>query len=196
VYALRAFRILAPLASVSVFTCMHLSAQQSTVQPARNAALLQMIHQFLEHPLRYSEYRKAFYDSANARADISIDITPSLMPWYCYADASPVKALDDLMTAGYLAGNMEAQLLAGVSGDKPVEGIEGVLKTYDLVRAKVRNYFVPELDKWLAFRSGRRIQSLVDSLRGASDDGCPTPKPQRWRGRVDLRPVPDTLSSR
>ena len=188
-------RVSTTLVLASALTAGGLRGQQSPTTPAeRNRQLLGLIEHFFARPLAHADLRKAFYDSANARADISIDITALLTPWYCYADDSKeVKALDDLLTAGYLAGNMEAQLRSGFSRDRPAAGMAGALRVYDALQAKVRNYLVPELDRWRARRDTGGLIALADSLSHATDTDCPAKKVKRYPGKVELRPVPDSI---
>jgi len=168
--------------------------QTAPTPPERNRPLLGLIEQFFARPLAHSELRRAFYDSANARADISIEITGVLTPWYCYGDdAKEIKALDDLLTAGYLAGNLEAQLRSGLARDQPAAGMAGALRVYDALQAKIRNYFVPELDQWRTRRASGGLFALADSLSHSQDYDCPAKKTKRYPGKVQLRPVPDSV---
>jgi hypothetical protein len=51
---------------------------------------------------------------------------------------------------------------------------------------------VPEVDQWDRFARERRLGALADSLKYAPARECPADGPQRYRGRIRIRSIPDS----
>lgn len=67
-------------------------------------------------------------------------------------DAEPRTAWA-MLNAGYMAGNMKAQLEAGVKGDNREAGLCGMLKVYDVLKTGGEIGLVPEYEDLLATRT-------------------------------------------
>jgi hypothetical protein len=99
-----------------------------------------------------------------------------------------IRALDALLLTGYVSGNMREQLVKGRSADEPEAGLRGVLTVYGIVRTRVRNYYVPEVDAWSAAVAAGRLRALADSLSRQTGD-C-AKKPPRFPSSAVLRETP------
>ena len=160
---------------------------------ARNRQLLSVVDSFFAHPLR-SELWKAMFDSAQARTDVKNVAYVGMMPWRCYGDtAQVIRTMDQILLYGFIAGNMQHQLLTGVKQQESVAGLHGQLRIYDSLRAKVLNYGIPEMEIWREYRSLGRMPQLVDSLTRPHEP-CAM-RPPRFPGVPDLRPLGDSIPS-
>ena len=184
----------APAATLIAFAlALPLAAQQAGSQvPVQNKPLIGLIDKFLTRPLN-EDLRAELIDSARSRADVDMTVAANLMPWTCYSDSSKqVEGFDMLLSAAYVAGNMKVQLVNGTKGDAPEAGLQAVIEVYDRLRAKIRNYFVPEVDDWKRRQKLGQLGLLADSLLQASDPDCSAPKPARFPRNTILHAVPDT----
>ena len=155
--------------------------------PARNRPLIAMIDRFLSRPFD-EDLRVGLLDSAEARADVLIDIKASVTPFLCYGDtAALIRGLDALLLTAYVSGDMREQLVRGRSGDQPEAGLRGVLTVYGVIRSRVLDYRVPEVDAWSEASAANRLAALADSLKRQSGD-C-VRKPARFSPTAGLHPV-------
>jgi len=146
--------------------------------PVRNRPLMALIDSFLQHPFN-EDLRVGLFDSANARPDVTVNITGSVTPFLCYADtASIVRALDALLLTAFVAGDMREQLRMGRDTDQPEAGIRAVLNVYQIIQSRVPNYRVPEVDQWREAQASSRLSAVADSL-GAHSGDC-KPKAARY----------------
>src|SRR5260370_41524815 len=75
-------------------------------------SLLAFIDRFLNEPTHYGRLWRAILDSAEARPDVKITISPSVVPWFCGMgrSAGERKAFASLLLGAFVAGNMRQQL--------------------------------------------------------------------------------------
>ena len=155
--------------------------------PSHNRALAALVDSFFAHPFRV-QLQKELIDSANHRADVSVALGPSMLPWTCYADTgSIIRALDGVLTVAYIAGDVKGQLRSGAEGDQPRAGVAGALQVYQTIQSSAQGYQVPELEAWKGARDAGHLDELVDSLAQHSTSQCP-PQPPRFRAPVSLSP--------
>ncbi len=155
--------------------------------PARNRPLVAMIDRFFSRPFN-EDLRVGLLDSANARADVMINITASVTPFLCYSDtAALIRGLDALLLTAYVSGNMREQLVRGRSADQPEAGLRGVLTVYGVIRSRVVDYRVPEVDAWSQASAAGQLTALADSLKQHTGD-C-AKKPARFSPTAGLHPA-------
>jgi hypothetical protein len=155
-----------------------LAAQRPGV--SRNQPLIQIVDRFLSNPFD-TDAGAAAMDSGDVRKDVTMVLSTRVMPWRCYSDtAELVRALDALMDMAYVAANMRAQLVDEQNRDRPLEGMLGVLRVYPLIRARVPDYYVPEVDRWQQLPP-EQLRALADSL-AAAPESCPATR-KRYPGK-------------
>lgn len=176
------------LAAIHTIRFATLSAHSDTTSiPSRNRTFGALVDSFFAHPFRV-QLQKELIDSANRRADVSVALGPSLLPWTCYADTgSTIRALDGVLTVAYIAGDVKGQLRSGAEGDQPRAAVAGALQVYQTIQSSVQGYQVPELEAWKARRDAGHLDEVVDSLAQQSTSPCP-PGPPRFRAPVSLSP--------
>jgi len=156
--------------------------------PARNRPLIALIDTFLLRPFN-DDLRVGLLDSANVRPDVMVDVTASVTPFICYGDtATAIRALDGLLMTAYVAGNMREQLRTGRNGDASEFGLRAELAVYDVIRSRVANYFVPELNEWKTVLAAGRLPAYADSLRRHPLPDC-VQKPARFPPGAQLGPT-------
>ena len=138
-------------------------AQQPTRTPARNKPLIAMIDRYLRDPFN-ADLGGAIMDSGDARHDVTMVLAAEVMPWTCYADTNTtLKALDQLLSIVYVAGNMRAQLAVDSNANNVKEGMAAVIRVYPLVKAQYPRYVVPEVERWLSMPATAR-RAFADSV--------------------------------
>jgi hypothetical protein len=183
----RARRLLCLLGTVALAATAARPVAAQRTPPARNRPLIAMIDEFLQHPFS-EDLRVELLDSANVREDVLVSITASVTPFLCYSDtAAVIRALDALLLTAYVSGNMREQLVRGRSADQPEAGLRGVLVVYDVIRSRVRDYRVPEVDAWSQALTAGQLTTLADSLR--QDTGDCIKKPARFAATAALHTV-------
>ena len=157
------------------------SAQKPTQAPARNRPLVAMIDRYLRDPLNI-DLGGAVMDSGDARHEVTMVLASEVMPWTCYADTNAtLKALDQVLSVAYVAGNMRAQLTADTNANDPRAGVAAVLQVYPLLKMKFPRYVVPEVEHWFSTPPAAR-NALADSLARHPTE-CPNQAP-RYRQAV------------
>jgi hypothetical protein len=156
--------------------------------PARNRPLIAMIDKFMVAPFD-EDLRVAIADSAEARPDVTVSISTDFVPFICYGDKSEsVKALDALLLVGFVGGNMRHQLRTGVDEDQPEAGMLGALEVYATIKAKVPNYYVPEVDEWQKAKEAGTLGELAEKLSKVKNPKCKNKK-ARFGAKAELRPA-------
>jgi hypothetical protein len=164
-------------------------AQRDSAAVARNAAPLAQIDSFFAHPFNRTLARSVFV-TASDRPDVMVSLESTLMPWLCYDDKPPaLKTLGGILTIGYVAGDMRAQLESGRKSEDPQASLRGILTAYNAIQRRVPNYTIPEVELWKTTDEGHLAQ-LTDSLL-RHPPSCKK-KPLPLRGPVTLSPS-DTL---
>jgi hypothetical protein len=157
-----------------------------------NHDLLALMRRFLDSPTD-RHLRAAVLDSAEARRDMTVELSSTITPWICYDDSSrAVRAMDSVLTVAFITGNAIPQLESGRKGDRPRAGVRAVLRVYPAVQAASPGYLVPEVDRWREREAAGQIDALADSLKWAPGRDCPNPMPHRYGGRVRIRAIPPT----
>jgi len=151
--------------AVAGFACLGgPSLGTSQDAPARNRPLIAMADTFLQQPFREGA-RTSLLDSAFQRQDVTVNITASVTPFICYGDtATAVRAFDALLLSAYVVGNMREQLRIGRDRDQPEAGLRGVLQVYAVIRSRIANYHVPEVDAWSEALATRPFAAYADSV--------------------------------
>src|SRR5262249_59214075 len=109
--------------------------------------------------------RAAVFDSANARRDMTVELSSSITPWICYNDTSRVvRRMDSVLTTAFIVGSAIPQLEDGRKGDRPRAGVRAVLRVYPLVQTASPGYLVPEVDRWRESERAGKLDALADSL--------------------------------
>ena len=133
--------------------------------PARNDSLIALIDRFLAMPDTNRALARALFDSAQGRADVSIDLRSQFLPWLC-GNQKP-SAIGGVLLTAFIAGNMRQQLITGVSRDESGAGLAALLSVYRKLRSRPAAVVDPTLDKWLIADSLGRVPALADSLSHA-----------------------------
>ena len=174
-----------------VVTAIALMSNESGAQaqpPERNRALIGIIDEFLRQPFQEAA-RTVILDSAEARPDVTITLSTAVMPAFCYKDeAESVRAFDALLLSAFVGGNMRAQLVAGEKGDNVEAGLRATLAIYKVIRARVPEYHVPEVNEWQAAESAGQLAVVADSLFRVTKE-CKK-KAARFPKRAVLVPTP------
>src|SRR5262245_1016536 len=164
--------------------------QTPAASMARNDSLLARIAQYFARPFNDS-LRRALFDSAEARPDVSITVSPSVAPWMCYHDTAVVhKVMNAVLSSGFVIGNMRGQLRSGQKGDQPYAGLLGVLEVYASIRRRVLNYEVPEVEQFSSLEASGRLDEYADSV--GRDPATECPKRQPRPGNLKLMPLADS----
>ena len=189
---MRQLRVMPMALALSASLCVRPVTSQAPTSAGDPGGLRGLIAAFFAEPFAMGG-RVRLLDSAQARPDVDISLTVAVLPWACYGDKDKtVQALDALLTTAYLAGNMDEQLRRGKAADQVEAGLHGVLRVYARVRQKVRNYYVPEVDRWAARDSAGTLAVVADSLHRNSREDCDKSKLVRFPGKTRLEVSTDT----
>ena len=141
---------------------------------ARNDSLLASIDRFLAAPDTNRALARALVDSAQARADVQIDLRSQFLPWLCGSQKQTPErqTFGGLLLTAFIAGNMRQQLITGKSRDESGAGLAAVLGVYRKIHGQQAAFSDPTLDKWLIADSLGRVPALADSLSRAESTRC------------------------
>jgi hypothetical protein len=160
------------VAAVSLLLPPTLLAQDDTAAP--KDSIIALIDRFLSAPRSNADLWSAIVDSARARSDVVVELTPHVVPWVCTARrrSAEGQALASLLVGAYVAGNMRAQLVSGLKKDEPQAGVDAVVRVYRAVRGRVLDFVDPTAEHWLVADSLGTLPALVDSLSHDYDPTC------------------------
>jgi len=161
--------------ALTVTVARPIASQEVKPSGRPSDSLLAFIDRFLNEPTHYARFWRAILDSAEARPDVRITISPSVVPWLCGMGRSAAdrKAFASLLLGAFVAGNMRQQLISKKKGDQPQSGMQAVVHVYKQVRGRLPAFTDSIADRWVALDSTGEFPRHADSVAAYPMKECP-----------------------
>ena len=139
--------------------------------PLANAQQMQLVSReealsaysrFSENPIENLDLAPTFLKFIQTDGEAHIVLDEKLTPWMYDNHAPEIRAV---LFAAYMGSNMNAQLTGISDGDDAVQGINGVLDAYQVLKTKHKALDIPMLEDLAEQREQGSLSAAIKALQ-------------------------------